>query len=188
MNMRGVFWIDPGVSTGLAWALVDTSTGSVAESLKTAEKGSATILKVTKTGYTTEDMVHQASEIWKYWSRFKRQMVREGLLDPDWVILGAENFILTPGHHKPGIEGIFPAYVIGAFDGYRHGLAEKYRPRNRHITPLVLQPASKGMKFNKQPMLRSWGCWVVGKEHERAAFAHLGAYLMDYMSGRRIRR
>lgn len=178
MNNRGIFFFDPGVSTGMAWGVFDLKSETVIDAMKNRiNSGSNTF---TTSGHSLQDAVAQAQMIFKHYSHFKRECIWQGLMDPDWIICGAENFILRPGMHTPGLEGIFPAYILGAFDGYRHGLYEKHRPRAaRHLSPLVLQPAAMGMKFCNQKHLRSWDAWIVGRQHERSAFAHIGAYLMQ---------
>lgn len=182
--MIGIWWADPGVSTGLAWGIFNerAPTVKVAMSYRLSS-GSATIYKVTEKGYETEDIHHQVEEMFKSWVAFKRHCVQSSLLDPDQVVCGIEDFILTAGSHSPGVEGIFPAFLVGGFEAYRLASYAAHRPRNmRHYTPLTRQAAGKGMKYNKRQILEKWGAWVVGRQHERAAFSHIGAYLMDRIS------
>jgi len=182
MNMRAIFWVDPGVTTGVAWCTVNVAEATAIDALKARiSDGSATIPPLTPGKTTVSDIGHQAREIWKLWAKFKRAAVQNALLEPEWVILGMENFILTPNpRHTPGVEGIFPAYVIGAFEGYRQGLYDGHS-RNRHITPLILQPASMGMAFNNHKHLDACNCWIKGRQHERAAWAHIIAFLKGNM-------
>lgn len=179
-SMRGIFWFDPGKSTGIAWGIFDLKSKTVADAMR--DKLCSGSVTVPTSGHTMDDAAEHARAIWAHWSTFKRVCVQQGLMEPDAMVLGAEHFILHSMHSK-GVEGIFPAYVLGAFEGYRQGLFDGYRPRKlRHYTPLILQTASVGMKYNNQKFLKGWDAWVVGKEHERAAFAHIGAYLMAHLT------
>lgn len=180
--MRGIFWFDPGVSTGVAWGVFNLKSKLVIDAMKDRLNSGSTTIKTD--GYQMSHAIEQAQKLWIEWRRFKRQCIVEGRMDPDSVIIGAENFVLTPVRHTPGIEGIFPTYVLGAFEGYRHGLFDSSRAfgrSHRHISPLVLQMAAKGKKYDNQNHLKKWDAWIVGKEHERTAFAHIGAYLMDHL-------
>lgn len=81
------------------------------------------------------------------------------------VEFGVEHFVLTGGVvHKPGVEGIFPAFLVGAI------LASI-------DDQIFLQTASTGMKWHKPKFHKSYGTWIRGKEHEREAWAHVAARL-----------
>jgi hypothetical protein len=96
--------------------------------------------------------------------------VRDHCMAPDSCRLVIEEFILFPGAHAGGREGVNPLAVGWAFEGYRQGRGDKFS-REKHVTPAIWQTSSVGMK--SKPQLRKADCWVRGKEHERAAFCHI---------------
>jgi hypothetical protein len=157
--------IDPGGHTGVAWGLFDDRARLVEVAMREGSfKESATI---------EGDEYEQMELLYQLWTDFKAECVNVRCLDPDKVELVAEDFILKPGYHKPGKEGISPARILWAFEGYRRGRAAKFR-RDKHISPLILQTPGDAARYNKRTILTSWDCWIRGKEHERAAFAHIG--------------
>lgn len=177
--MKGIFAIDPGGSTGLAWAIVDETSPTVADAMrKRIDRGSATV---------TGPEIEQAREILQHWLSFKRQCVQYRLLEPDWLDLVCEDFILTPGRHKPGKEGISPVRVQWAFEGYRRSRADAWR-RPYHYNEMILQPPSAAMRFNHRKLLDSWDAWVVGRPHERQAQCHVGLRIMRTLRARSTAR
>jgi hypothetical protein len=160
MSEVGIFAIDPGGSTGVAWGYYDLSRDTVAEAMQKREmSGSCTI---------TGDEQHQIEKLSDQWYNFNTDHMGG---DIELVI---EDFSLVPGSHTPGKVGISPVRIAWGFLGYIWG----YNAEIGAPTP-IWQLAAKGMRFNTQQMLKRWDAWVVGKEHERAAFAHTGARLMD---------
>lgn len=157
--------IDPGLSTGIAWGLFDDRARLVQDAMRDGSFKESTTIE--------GDEYEQMEALFEIWGSFKNTCVNQRCLDPDKVELVAEDFILRPGHHKPGKEGISPARMLWAFEGYRRGRADKFR-RPKHVSPLILQNPDQAMRYNKRRILGSWDCWIVGKEHERAAYAHIG--------------
>jgi hypothetical protein len=56
------------------------------------------------------------------------------------------------------------------FAGRRHSNSRVYAPR------VILQHPSLGAGIGSQ-RLREYGCWVVGRDHERSAWKHIIARL-----------
>lgn len=167
--MRGIFALDPGGKSGLAWGIFNDKADTVADAMRNGlYKGSATVIG---------GEAKQIKEIFDFWQQFKEGCVRRHLLEPEQVDLVIEDFILLPGQHAGGKEGISPARIGWGFEGYRLGRGYGYR-RHKHITQAVWQPAT-AMRYEKK--LKDWDCWVVGKEHERSAFCHIGARLMKVL-------
>jgi hypothetical protein len=164
--MRGIFAIDPGIHTGLAWAVVNNQAATVAEAMRK---------RIFSDSLTIEgDEYEQMVDIFATWQKFKTDCYLVHNLEPDQVDLVIEKFSLIPGAHAGGSEGISPERIGWAFEGYRLGRAAKFK-RDKHITQTVWQHAN-ALKYRKQ--LKKWDAWVVGKEHERAAFCHIGQRLM----------
>jgi hypothetical protein len=89
------------------------------------------------------------------------------------IELVIEDFILLPKIHTPGKEGISPVRIAWGLVGYIWGQNDLVGDPDP-----IWQSASIGMRFNTRQMLEQWGCWIKGREHERAAYAHAGARLM----------
>ena len=166
-----IFACDPGGSTGLAWGIVDLRADTVIEAMANrTHSGSDTItygrIEKLKSDKFQEAVILQVDHIMSHWDRFLDEYMSEyekhGDIDIEFV---CEHFVLTGGQarHKPGVEGIFPAFLIGA-------LINRIYPDT-----LVLQTAGMGMKWNKRDHLTRYNAWVRGREHERAAFAHMAA-------------
>jgi hypothetical protein len=164
--MKGILAIDPGNSTGVAWGIFDETAQTVADAMRQRLDSASTTV--------SGDELTQAQEIFRLWALFKERCVNYRLLDPSNVELVIEEFNLIPGLHAGGADGISPARIGWAFEGYRLGRANKYH-RKKHVSKAIWQPAS-AMRYKKQ--LRSWDAWVRGKDHERSAYCHIGARLM----------
>lgn len=167
--MRGIFAIDPGGSTGVAWGIFNEreSTAGVAV-LNRLHSGSAT---------TTGSEEDQAIALFDLWQEFKRRCVHVGRLEPEWVDLVIEDFILRPGQHAGGKTGIMSARVGWAFQGYRLGRANKFE-RDKHISKAIWQPPSA---VRHEQRLKKMDAWIRGREHERSAFCHVYERLLRLM-------
>lgn len=173
--MIGMFCVDPGSSTGVAWAIVNEKSGSVVDAMNNRiDTGSTTI---------TGTDIEQARRLFTLWSNWRVYCVQNRMLDPAWIELVAEDYVIRAGH-KPERAPV-SVRVLYAFEGYRYGRHDSHRTQ-KHIAPLILQLPSDAMKHNNQKRLRSWGAWVVGKEHERSAYAHMGTRLLKLTDKRRV--
>lgn len=171
--MRGIFSMDPGGHTGLAWGVFDP-TASVEDALKNGiQKGS----------HTTEGSEYgQIKEIANLWMDFYRRCVFEGQMDPDDVEFVAEDFVLRPGRHAGGKDGISPVRILWGVEGYRLGRADEFKGRRAskvHNPPIILQQPNQASTFATNPRLKTWGVWVRGREHERSAWRHIALRLAN---------
>jgi hypothetical protein len=176
LNRKAIFAVDPGGSTGVAWGIVDMRSDTVVEAMSTrTHSGSATITvgrieRMTPKQFqkAVRDQVYAIQRLWeKFTSDALCEFDKHGDVEIEYVI---EHFVLTGGaYHKPGVEGIFPAFMVGAL--IMVNPAEE----------IILQTAGKGMKWNTRAHLTRYDAWIVGREHERAAFAHKAARIHDQL-------
>lgn len=167
--MRGIFAIDPGKQTGVAWGIFEETADTVADAMRTSVYVESTTVEGTE--------LEQARILFELWQHFKTTCVQNFKLKPEQVDLVIEDFSLIPGAHAGGKEGIAPARIGWAFEGFRQGRASKYRS-SKHVSDAIWQ--LPGATRNRRH-LKNWGVWVVGKEHERAAFCHVGERLRKLM-------
>ena len=163
--MKAIMAIDPGISTGVAWGLFETEGTTVRESMTTKQKSGSTTIIGTE--------MEQAKALYELWHQFKIGAVQQHGIAPDDVELIIEDFSLFPGGHAGGKEGVAPARVGWAFEGYRQGRAAKYR-NDKHISPAIWQLPNA---LRNRKLLKKWDCWIRGREHERAAWCHVGERL-----------
>jgi hypothetical protein len=169
--MRGIFSMDPGGHTGLAWGIFDTS-ASIADALNNGiDKGSRTL---------EGDEHAQIEAIANIWVKFFRHCVEVRCLAPERVEFVSEDFVQRPGS-SGGKEGQSPIRILWGVEGYRMGRAAEFAGRRgskkRVIAPrIILQNPSLGSGVSRK-MLESYGCWVIGREHERSAFKHIAVRL-----------
>jgi hypothetical protein len=163
--MRGIFCVDPGGTTGVAWGVFDDRAESVATAmLERQDSGSETIHhgRVEGSSQDIQDIIrNQTADIWELWERFWTDT--RDLENVDFVV---EHFVLTnsPHGHKAGVEGIFPAFMVGA-------IIEMLPVQ------IILQTASQGMRYHTRKFHTMYGTWITGREHEREAWAHVAARL-----------
>jgi hypothetical protein len=168
--MRGIFALDPGGHSGIAWGIFDPRS-TVEEALQNGlHKGSAT---------TEGEERGQIREITRLWMEFYRLCVITCCMDPDSVEFVCEDFIQRPGS-KGGKEGQSPIRIMWGVEGYRMGRYDEFagRKRGRPYAPqMILQHPSEMTGFATGKRLKKWGIWIVGKEHERSAFGHIAVRL-----------
>lgn len=162
--LRGIFTVDPGLSTGVAWAILDNSHGTVAKAMSSrASRGSTTI--------AGEDEIEQANHIIALWDSF---VIAAKGTKVDCV---GEDYVISPGH-APGRGALIAVRVLWAFEGLRHG-------RDPSSSKIILQLPSAAMRSNTREILTPWDAWVKGRDHERSAHAHMGLRLMKIMNDTR---
>jgi len=167
--MRGIFCVDPGQSTGVAWGILDDhSRGTAIEAVANRLESDST----TVTGKEPD----QIRELYRLWTYFKRRCVRVNQLEPDWIDLVIEDFVLFPGE-KPGRNTTTPERIAWGFEGYRMAMYDRHRPHadppQRHLTPAIWQKSGAAHRFSDRKLLTEANAWIRGREHERSAFAHM---------------
>lgn len=172
----GVFVLDPGGSSGLAWGRVRDE-GTIAERVADRERhGSLTI--------RDPDWMTQAREISSLWADFRADCHRAGL--PAYFV--CEDFILT---HLGSSDrtGLYPVWIAAAVVGYRNGMADAYeRGGFGRAAPIevIWQTPSAAKTYATDERLKRWGMWTVGKEHERDAWRHF-AYFLAHKPSQQLR-
>lgn len=161
--MKAIWSLDPGGSSGLAWGIIDETAPTVAEALEGIQgKGSMTVKGQVEV---------QAMLLWEDWRTWQTHASVE---QADGVNMVVENFIIRPGMHGGGVEGVYPARIGWALWGLRYGHEDMF-------PTIHWQEPGDAMSFGTDKRLRSWGLWVRGREHERDAFRHLALRVAKLM-------
>jgi len=159
-DRKAIFCVDPGGSSGLAWAVVDTSWGTVAEAMRNRQhNGSATV-------QGRDEMIHvkRIVDCFQYWTNgIENEITHIDLCIEDWNPLG-----------KRSKEGSSPARIGWGLVGWLMGLGWDPDMNVEWIQP-------DAQRFATQARLRPMDAWVVGKEHERSAHALMVARLHKLM-------
>jgi hypothetical protein len=179
--MRGIFCVDPGETTGVAWGIVDEKTSLRAiTAVKERQEAGSTTLK--------GDEASQIRNLYRLWTAFKRDCVRR-FLEPAWIDLVVEDFTLYPGE-RPGKATTSPERIAWGFEGYRMAMYDRYRPQLArdevaHFSPTRWQKSGAAHRFTTQEILKEADAWIRGREHERSAFAHMILRTNILMDGHR---
>lgn len=168
---KGIFALDPGGHSGIAFGIFDIyPSTSLEDSLKgVLHRGSETI---------TGSEYDQIKLIAKFWTKFYRDCVFKGRLDPESIEFVCEDFVQRPGG-SGGKEGQSPIRIMWGVEGYRMGRADEFKGRKVnskakiYAPRMILQMPSDAAALGTRERLKEWGCWVVGREHERAAWKHI---------------
>lgn len=164
--MRGIFAIDPGETTGVAWGIVDDSRTALAipAMKQRLYHGSETV-----TGTESE----QIRSLFHLWTTFKRRCVFTHLLEPNQVDLVIEDFVLFPGE-KPGKSTTISERIAWGLEGYRMASYDDWRRKGKHYSPVCWQKSGAASRFYKdRALMEAAGAWVKGREHERSALGHM---------------
>lgn len=168
----GAFVLDPGGSSGLAWAVLRDE-GTIAERLLSREKaGTDTI--------SDPSWMAQAREISRRWIDFRAACHRQGIA----AYFVCEDFILTRLKSSDRV-GLYPIWVAAAVVGYRNGLADAYELGGfGPAAPIEVfwQSPSQAKTYATDDRLRRWDLWIKGREHERDACRHLAYFVADSRS------
>ena len=170
MNV-GLFCVDPGGHTGVAWAICNPLAHTVEEAMKTRmHTGSTT---------TTGSEPKQIRDLYKLWVDFKAYAVNEALLPVEQVQLVFEDFVLRGGQHSGGRDGTTPERIAWGFEGYRMGRLDQWKRGHQsyHYTPIVWQLPASASRFRSKNRLDAYDAWVKGREHERSAYSHMALRL-----------
>lgn len=165
--MRGIFCIDPGESTGVAWGIVNASPKSTHTAIEAVRDrlfhGAATVVG---------EPMEQAHALYKIWTEFKFDCVARHCMDPSSVELVVEDFVLFP-NATPGKNTTAPERVAWAFEGYRRGRYETYR-KSKHYTEIIWQHPTTASRWKRdRKLMKEANAWIPGKDHERSAMAHM---------------
>lgn len=163
--MRGLFCVDPGAHTGLAWSIID-------ETKKTASEAMRARL------YSGSDTIegkepYQIRTLYDRWITFKRYCVTRALLDPEQVEIIFEDFVLRGGQHAGGKDGTIPERISWGFEGYRMSRFDTWRKGSRSYTPIIWQQPSAASTYKTRSRLTNCDAWIKGREHERSAMSHM---------------
>ena len=176
--MRGIFAVDGGNATGLAWGIFEERSATLAEAVESAQYTGSTTLnrKVRRAGKTVIDGDHLSDEeqvkvIYVNWMAFKQICFRNKVFTTEMVI---EDFILLPGAHAGGKDGVASARIGWGIRGYLLG-------RKDH-SEVIWQPPSAMGKY-KDDKLRELGVWRPGREHENACWKHVLARVNGILTG-----
>lgn len=161
MSRIGIFSMDPGGHTGISWGIYDLRAGLVKDCMRSRKHSDSVTIE--------GDEYEQLDLTLLLYDGFREVCFDDGV-NCELVI---EDFSLLPGSHTPGKEGISPVRHAWVFVGYL--LCRDSRPN------VIWQLPGVGMRYNTRQMLTNWDAWIVGKEHERSAFAHAGARLMKIL-------
>jgi hypothetical protein len=176
MNI-GVFSCDPGGATGVAWGIFNPhAKGGAGEALLTKQlSGSATV---------EGDLRNQIREIAELWQAFYRACVNSAQLPPENVWFVMEDFIYKPGTVYGGEDSMISTGLIWGIEGYRMGTRDEWKRHKRgqiKMPDMILQTASEAKGYMTNARLKEFGCWVVGRDHERSAWQHIGFFLKHYI-------
>jgi hypothetical protein len=177
--MRGLFCVDPGGSTGIAWAIIDESQRTAIEAMKNRlHRDSMTI---------TGNEEKQVRELFRLWESFKRLAVETCLLEPKQVEPVFEDFILRGGPVVAGRVGTMPERISWGFEGYRMGRFDQWRRNHKkaHYSPIVWQQPGAAARFGNKDILKEAEAWIKGKPHERSAYSHMIYRINILMDNRR---
>lgn len=172
--MIGIFAVDPGGSTGLAWGIFNPK-AEIGDSLRgRLYAGSATV---------SGEIPNQIRAVAKRWHYFYRSCVKEHFMAPEDVWYVVENFIYDGGSYAGDSAKVSTALIWGV-EGYRMGRADEWssrRGRREIIMPqMVLQSAGDAKGFATSNRIKEWELWVKGRDHERSAWQHVAFFLKRY--------
>ena len=167
----GIFAVDPGGATGLAWAIVNPKLSSIDNCLlKRTHFGSITI---------EGDARKQFKEIAQLWEGFSRACLNLGV-ESKYIFPVCEDFVYAPGVNYEGDSARISTQIIWGFEGFRHGRAFGGRGLAAKVPAMYLQTASQAKGYVTNARLKEWGLWVVGRDHERSANQHLAYFLAQF--------
>lgn len=172
ISNRAIFALDPGGHSGIAMGIFDCAPErDIADAMKNG---------IAKDSTTIEgDEYEQIKLISTFWVTFYRDCVFNRCMPPDSVEFICEDFVQRPGG-SGGKEGQSPIRIMWGVEGYRMGRADEYKGRkvnakSKILAPrMILQQPGDAAALGSSKRLKDWGCWIVGKEHERAAWKHIG--------------
>jgi hypothetical protein len=180
VNMRGLFCVDPGGHTGVAWSVVNIGEKTAADAMRQRlHRGSDTL---------EGPEAVQIRDLYKMWVTFKRLCVTQGCMEPEWVELVFEDFVLRGGQHAGGRDGTWPERIAWGFEGYRMARADAWHTKPKHYSEIVWQMPGAASTYRTRERLTAAEAWVKGREHERSAYSHMILRLNTLMDKHQVRR
>jgi hypothetical protein len=166
-NLYSIFAVDPGGSTGLAWATFHKEAQTVKEAIET---------KLAPGQLTIEDSDrNQVTMICRRWRTLYKTWVMGMGIPPHDCYMVIESFVLGP--KTPS--GKAPLRAVNIGQGvyyYRLGSAHEHERWNCGEVPPVFvywQTPAQASSFARAERLKDWGVWVRGHQHERSAWKHV---------------
>jgi len=170
-----VFGQDPGGTTGVAWGMFDLDLPDHGMVMRNREYSDQRQI--------TGDERHQIRSITRYWSRFFKGVVRYGVHHKR-VYFVCEDFTLR-ADTGAGKEYTSPERIMWGVEGYRMGMADAWhgslRGQQRQVImpEMIMQQPSQAATYGTKDRLNQWDCWIVGKEHCRSAWSHIGLFVKE---------
>lgn len=178
-DLHGIFAVDPGGMTGVAWGVFDLALGTVADVLREPlECGSLDVggRNRSEKGHSSAahaDEVEQAITLTSLWYEFVK--VCEGYNSPvcacpydlvmeDWQ----PRLPLRSGERVVFFPVRIPALFVGMLIGGASGV---------DWPDVVWQQPGQVKAFATDARLRRWGRWVRGSDHQRDAWRHIASRL-----------
>ena len=180
MNV-GVFAIDPGGATGLAWGIFDTSHPLLGQVIEEREFSAS---------HTVEGSYEEQTHvICRLWREFFKDCTNGHHLDPEEEVqMACEDF--TPRGAIRGESMAISLKLIGAITGYRMGTIAEWERNNNGpawMPVMHMQTAGEAAQLMPDKRLKEVGWWSVGKEHERSAYRHLAVRLEKIRKVEKVR-
>jgi hypothetical protein len=178
-GLYAIMAIDPGGSTGVAWAVFHEE----AKTVKEAIDGKWAAGQRTYTGAPRQQVV----DIARLWRRTYHTWVNGLGIPPEKCYMVIEDFILGP-NTPPGREPLLAATIGQGIYYYRLGSAHEHERWNCGLVPPVSvwwQTPAQASSFARKERLKDWGVWSRGHQHERSAWKHVALRVALLMDSRR---
>lgn len=163
--------IDPGVTTGVAAAVIDLGQGMVGSCMRRAIRKD-----VLQTGEVTGNFVEQVWEI----DRTIQEFFFRVHIERQWVQAGRMSIAIESFELRQMAADLAPIRIISGLEVL---LSAKYGDdfeMNGFYWP---QTASEAKGFCSDGMLQKWGLWDKRSPHERDATRHLAKRVDRFLKG-----
>jgi hypothetical protein len=160
--MIGIFAVDPGGHTGVAWSIIDEGASTSVDAMRARVNRGSKTLEGPEAG--------QIEDLFWLWRDFVQEAQKQ--VQQNEINLVLEDFVLRPGQHAGGKDGTSPERIAWGFEGYRMGQHDALYPTD-YYHPIRWQMPSAASRWRTREKLTKAEAWVVGKEHERSAYSHM---------------
>jgi hypothetical protein len=174
LKKHAVFACDPGTTTGLAWAVLDTENEAetildlVARDLRMVSEVAVGDPGVDADWHENEWLSAQIIAKKMLDLRFRWMLAGIPYPDQHWIF---EDFILYPGSHQSSRSGLSPVRMTALI----HGMLIRVRPKLQY----GYQSASQAKHAVPDERLKKHGLWTPGMVHGRDATRHLGTWALS---------